>query len=170
VRYTRGTAQVISMGIREGESRSKMISTSAQILTPNLILQITILLPKLRKATMSNQFKEIKPYKVSLDTLFSYRSPQTPLFSLVIPPSDLITVHYLIELLKDILKTVIAISGAIDTPKVTKPQAADSSQPKKARTRALKVEYKTVNKMYILSKTKSITLADLPYIAGIMQP
>ena len=41
-RNTRGTAHAVSMGIREGGSRSKMISTSAQLLTPNLTLEITI--------------------------------------------------------------------------------------------------------------------------------
>jgi hypothetical protein len=30
------------------------------------------------------------------------------------------------------------------------------------------MEYKIVNEMYIPSKTKSITLADLPYVAGII--
>ena len=44
-----------------------------------------------------------------------------PLFSLVIPPLDLVTVIYLAELLKDILKTVKATLGTIDTSKTTKP-------------------------------------------------
>jgi len=66
---------------------------------------------------------------VSLDTPLSYRSPQTPLSSLVIPPLDLVTILYLAELLKDILKVVKVIPGAIDTPKATEPQAANSSQP-----------------------------------------
>jgi hypothetical protein len=68
-----------------------------------------------------NQPKTIKPYKVSLDTPFSYRSPQTPLFSLVIPPLDLVTVFHLTELLKDILKAVKATPSTIDFPKATKP-------------------------------------------------
>ena len=60
--------------------------------------------------------------------------------------------------------------SAIDTSKATEPQVADSSQPKEVRTQALKVEYKTIDKMYIPSETKSITLADLPYIARIIEP
>lgn len=43
-----------------------------------------------------------------------------PLFSLVIPPSDLATVLYFAELLKDIFKAVKAIPSAIDTLKATK--------------------------------------------------
>ena len=58
---------------------------------------------------------------MSLDTTLSYRSLQTPLSSLVIPPLDLVTVIYLAELLKNILKAVKATPGAIDTSKVTKP-------------------------------------------------
>jgi len=68
---------------------------------------------------MSNQSKVIKPYKVSPDTPPSYGSSQTPLSSLVIPPSDPVTALYLAELLKDVLKAINAISGAIDTPKAT---------------------------------------------------
>jgi hypothetical protein len=44
-----------------------------------------------------------------------------PFFSLVIPPLDLVTVIYLTELLKDVLKAVKAIPGTIDTSKATKP-------------------------------------------------
>jgi hypothetical protein len=55
------------------------------------------------------------PYNVSLNTPFRYKSPQTPLFSLVIPPLDLVTFIYFMEL--NILK---AIFSAIDTPKATK--------------------------------------------------
>ena len=58
---------------------------------------------------------------MSLDTTLSYRNPQTPLPSPVIPPLDLVTIIYLAELLKDILKVVKAISSAIDTPKATEP-------------------------------------------------
>jgi len=58
---------------------------------------------------------------VFLDILFSYRSPQTPLSSPVISPLDLVTVIYLMELLKDVFKVVKVILGAIDTPKATKP-------------------------------------------------
>ena len=61
----------------------------------------------------------MKPYKVSLDTPPSYGSSQTPLSSLVIPPSDLVTTLYLAELLKDVLKAIKATSGAIDTPKAS---------------------------------------------------
>ena len=35
------------------------------------------------------------------------------------PPLDPVTILYLAELLKDILKVVKATSGAIDTPKAT---------------------------------------------------
>ncbi len=42
-----------------------------------------------------------------------------PLFSLVIPPLDLVIVLYLAELLKDILKAVKEVFGAIDTFKAT---------------------------------------------------
>ena len=58
---------------------------------------------------------------MSLDTPLSYKSLQTPLSSLVIPPLDLVTAIYLIELLKDVLKAVKVIPGAIDTPKAIKP-------------------------------------------------
>lgn len=61
----------------------------------------------------------MKLYKVSPDTPPSCRSSQTPLSSPVIPPSDPITVLYLAELLKDILKAAKTTSGAIDTPKAT---------------------------------------------------
>ena len=44
-----------------------------------------------------------------------------PFFSLVIPPLDLVTVFYLMELLNDVLKVVKVILGAIDTFKATKP-------------------------------------------------
>jgi len=47
----------------------------------------------------------------------------------VIPPLEPVTVIYLVELLKDILNVIKATSSAIDTPKATKPQAIDSSQP-----------------------------------------
>jgi hypothetical protein len=50
-----------------------------------------------------------------------------PLSSPIIPPLDLVTVLYLVELLKDILKAVKAIPSTIDTLKATKPQATDSS-------------------------------------------
>ena len=63
----------------------------------------------------------MKQPKISPDTTPSCGSPQTPLFSLVIPPSDPVTVIYLAELLKDILKAVKATSGATDTPKATEP-------------------------------------------------
>jgi len=58
---------------------------------------------------------------MSLDTPLSYRSLQAPLFSLIIPPLDLVTIIHLTELLKDILKAVKVIFGAIDTSKATKP-------------------------------------------------
>ena len=58
---------------------------------------------------------------MSLDTPLSYKSLQTPLSSLVIPPLDLVTAIYLIELLKDILKVVKVMPSAMDTPKATKP-------------------------------------------------
>jgi hypothetical protein len=58
---------------------------------------------------------------VSLNTFFSYRSPQTLFFSLIIPPLDLATVFYFIELLKDIFKAVKVIFSTIDTFKATKP-------------------------------------------------
>ena len=58
---------------------------------------------------------------MSLDTTLSYRSPQAPLSSLAILPLDLVTIIYLMELFKDVLKVVKAISSAIDTPKATKP-------------------------------------------------
>jgi len=58
---------------------------------------------------------------MSLDTTLSYRNPQTPFPSLVIPPLDLVTVIYLAEMLKDVLKAVKVIPSAIDTPKATKP-------------------------------------------------
>jgi len=58
---------------------------------------------------------------MSPDTTLSYRNPQTPLPSLVIPPLDLVTVIHLAELLKDVLKVVKAILSAINTPKATKP-------------------------------------------------
>jgi len=64
---------------------------------------------------------------VSLDISPSRESPQTPLSSLVIPPLDPVTVFYLVELLKDILKVVKVIPSAIDSFKATKPQAIDSS-------------------------------------------
>jgi len=60
-------------------------------------------------------------YKVSLDISSSYKSLQMLLSSLVIPPLNLVTVLYLIELLKDILNIVKVIPGAIDTPKAIKP-------------------------------------------------
>jgi hypothetical protein len=56
------------------------------------------------------------PYNISLNTPLRYKSPQTPLFSLIIPPLDLVTLIYLIEL--DVLK---AIFSAINTSKATKP-------------------------------------------------
>jgi len=65
---------------------------------------------------------------VSLNIPPSCGSLQTPLSSPVIPPLDLATALYLIELLKDILKAMKATSGAIDTPKATKLQAVNSSQ------------------------------------------
>jgi hypothetical protein len=58
---------------------------------------------------------------MSLNTLLSYRSPQAPLFNLVILPLNLVTVLYLIELLKDVLKAVKAIPSTIDTFKASKP-------------------------------------------------
>jgi len=58
---------------------------------------------------------------MSLDTPLSYKNLQTPLFSLVIPPLDLATVLYLIELLKDVFKATKATPSAIDTSKATKP-------------------------------------------------
>jgi len=58
---------------------------------------------------------------MSPDTTPSYRNPQTPLSSLVILPLDLVTIIRLIELFKDILMTVKAIPGTIDTSKATKP-------------------------------------------------
>jgi len=70
---------------------------------------------------MLNQSKVIKLYKVSLGTPPSYKSPQTPLFSLVIPPLDLVTVLYLAKLLKDVLNIVKEVPSAIDTSKATKP-------------------------------------------------
>ena len=70
---------------------------------------------------MLNYPKVIKQPKTSPDTTLSYKSPQTPLPSLVIPPLDLVTVIYLAELFKDVLKAVKVIPGAIDTPKATKP-------------------------------------------------
>ena len=79
------------------------------------------MLLKLCKVIMLNQPKVIKLYKVSLDTPFSCRSPQMPFFSLVIPPLDLVTVFYLMELLNDVLKVVKVILGAIDTFKATEP-------------------------------------------------
>ena len=85
------------------------------------------MLLKLCKVTMLNQPKAMKPYKVSLDTPLSCESPQTPLSSPVILPSDPATVLYLAELLKDIFKAAKATPSAIDTPKATKPQAIDSS-------------------------------------------
>ena len=57
---------------------------------------------------------------MSLDTTLSYISPQPPLPSPVIPPLDLVTIIYLAELLKDVLKAVKATPSAIDTPKATK--------------------------------------------------
>jgi len=65
---------------------------------------------------------------VFLNTSLSCGSPQTPLSSPIIPPLDLVTVFYLIKLLKDILKVVK------DTFKATEPQAINSSQSKEART------------------------------------
>jgi len=56
---------------------------------------------------------------MSLDTPLSYKSPQTPFSSLVIPPLDLVTILYLAELLKDVLKVIKITSGTIDTPKAT---------------------------------------------------
>ena len=44
-----------------------------------------------------------------------------PLFNLVIPPLDLVTILYLIKLLKNILKTVKAIPSTIDSFKAIKP-------------------------------------------------
>jgi len=70
---------------------------------------------------MLNQPKVIKQLKISPNTTLSRRILQTPLSSLVIPPLDLVTAIYLIELLKDVLKAVKAIPSAIDTPKTTKP-------------------------------------------------
>ncbi len=61
----------------------------------------------------------MKLYKVFLDTPPSYRNPQIPLFSLVIPPLDPVTVIHLTELFKDILKAVKTTFGATDTPKAT---------------------------------------------------
>ena len=54
---------------------------------------------------------------MSLDTPLSYKSLQTPLSSLVILPLDPVTILYLIELLKDVLKVVKATPNATDTPK-----------------------------------------------------
>ena len=70
---------------------------------------------------MLSQSKVMKPYKVSPDTPLSCGSLQTPLSSLVILPSDPAIVLYLVELLKDVLKAMKAISGATDTPKATEP-------------------------------------------------
>jgi len=70
---------------------------------------------------MLNHPKVIKQPKTSLDTTLSCGSPQTPLPSPVIPPLDPVTVIYLAELLKDVLKAVKAILGAIDTSKATEP-------------------------------------------------
>jgi len=70
---------------------------------------------------MLNQSKVIKLYKVSLGTPPSRKSPQTPLSSLVILPSDLVTVLYLIKLLKDVLNAAKEVLSAIDTSKATKP-------------------------------------------------
>jgi hypothetical protein len=58
---------------------------------------------------------------MSLDTTLSYKSPQTPLFSLVIPPLDPVTVFYLIELFRDILKVVKVTLSITDTFKAIKP-------------------------------------------------
>jgi hypothetical protein len=58
---------------------------------------------------------------MSLDTTPSYKSPQMPFFSLVILPLDLVTVIYLMELLKDVLKAIKAIFSTTNTPKATKP-------------------------------------------------
>jgi len=58
---------------------------------------------------------------VSLDIPPSYGSPQTPLSSPVIPPLDLVTILYLTELLKDVLKVVKVTPSAIDSPKATEP-------------------------------------------------
>jgi len=58
---------------------------------------------------------------MSLDTTLSYRNPQTPLLNLIILPLNLITVIYLAELFKDVLKVVKATPSATDTPKATKP-------------------------------------------------
>ena len=107
---------------------TKLLTLYTQLIT-NFILQFSTTLPKLYKATMSNQPKTIKPYKVSPDTPPSCGSPQTPLSSPVILPSDPVTILYLMELLKDVLKAVKATPSATDSPKATEPQAVDSSQP-----------------------------------------
>ena len=51
---------------------------------------------------------------MSLDTTLSRGSPQTPL-------PNLVTIIYLAELLKDVLKVVKVTPSAIDTFKATKP-------------------------------------------------
>lgn len=150
-------------GYKEGGSHSRtdtidllytqLLTLYTQLIT-SFILQLSTTLPKLRKATMSNQPKTMKPYKVSPDTPPSCGSPQTPLSSPVIPPSDPVTVLHLAELLKDVLKAAKATPSATDTPKATEPQAADSSQPQEPRARASKVEYKTVDEMYVPAKPK----------------
>ena len=76
--------------------------------------------------TILNLLKVIKQFKISLNTTLSYKSLQIPLSNLVIPLSDPVTIFYLAELLRDVLKVVKAIPSAIDTPKATKPQAINN--------------------------------------------
>ena len=73
------------------------------------------------------QFLELLKVAIVINT--STSTSTSTLGGPVIPPLEPVTVIYLAELLKDVLNTVKAISGAIDTFKATKPQATDSSQP-----------------------------------------
>ena len=65
------------------------------------------------------QFLEL--LKVAAATNMSTSTSTSTLGGPVIPPSEPVTVIYLVELLKDILNVVKAISSAIDTSKATKP-------------------------------------------------
>jgi len=125
-----------------------------QLLTQILYFKISTTLSKLRRATMPAASKFMKPSKASLDMLPNSQSSQTPPSSPsqsyscqchLEPPVAL----HLAQLFKEVIKATQATSDPATAPLAAETQDLSNAQPEEARARASRLEFKTVDEVYV---------------------